>query len=88
MINLKGNLIIILIILIIILVIITLLTKKNKNKSNFENNDLLSDLFKKFQYKFESVNKFDDIGVVDCIYCVVMPKRKKYMEGIFNKMKL
>jgi hypothetical protein len=60
-------------------------------KSNFgifSINSELDELYKKFEYKFEKISKFQDLGVVDCIYCIVMPKRKKYMISVFDKMKL
>ena len=63
------------------------------NKSTFSDSESsiekkLYELYDKFNYKFEKISKFEDLGVVDCIYCIVMPKRKNYMISVFDKMKL
>ena len=34
------------------------------------------------------MNTFQDLGVVDAVYCIVMPQRKEYMKNIFNKLKI
>ena len=78
---------------LLILILITACAVYLKFKSSFfkettEPTSVLDKYYLKFKNNFEKNNNFHDLDVVDCIYCVVMPQRKEYMEKIFNTMKL
>lgn len=81
------------IILVVISVFVYTIINGINGKSSFNDSpssidETLYGLYDKFSYKFEKNNNFENLGVVDCIYCIVMPKRKKYMISVFDKLKL
>jgi len=62
------------------------------SRSNFTSENktikILKEMYVKFQNRFEPFNEFQDLGVVDHIYCIVMPQRKEYMKGVLGSMKI
>lgn len=78
--------------LIVIAIILIVLLSFFYYKSNFTSESsivkILKAMYLKFENKFEPNDTYENLGVVDRVYCIVMPQRKEYMKGVLGSMKI
>uniref|UniRef100_A0A6C0AZX0 Glycosyl transferase family 25 domain-containing protein n=1 Tax=viral metagenome TaxID=1070528 RepID=A0A6C0AZX0_9ZZZZ len=77
-------------IVLFLIIILFILYKYSSSTDRFSSDinyyNYVEKLYTKFEYKFQKIENYTDLGVVDAVYCIVMPQRKEYMKQKFESM--